>query len=147
MDCRNGAGVAPALADNDAREIAVLAGEPDTPSSELSKHPKQVYLLHRGSRRHSRELVRVVPCDALASLFQVEWPDQGLSPPANRTRCMAAAREWAERQAMTEHRKKSVARRLKSLDNFWWSSLPVEKNAVSSVGDRLDQSLTGEVAL
>jgi hypothetical protein len=28
----------------------------------------------------------------------------------------------AERNAMTDHRKMNAARRLKSLNNFWWSS-------------------------
>jgi hypothetical protein len=29
---------------------------------------------------------------------------------------------------VTENRKTSVARRLKSLDNFWWSSAPSRSN-------------------
>jgi hypothetical protein len=71
--------------------------------------------------------IRVLPCHALPPLYQIEWPD-GLSPPANLTRCMAAAREWAEQKAITGHRKLRVARRLKLLDNFWWSSSYVAQN-------------------
>ena len=76
-----------------------------------------VYSLHRGRSR--RPLVRVIP--DCRGLFRVEWPDIGLSGLANLTRCKAAAREWAEREAMTKDRKSGAARRLKSLDNFWWS--------------------------
>jgi hypothetical protein len=47
---------------------------------------------------------------------------------ANLTRCKAAAREWAERNVVLEDRKTSAARRLKSLDNFWWSSSCVAQN-------------------
>ena len=76
-----------------------------------------VYSLHRGRSR--RALVRVVlDC---CGLYRVAWPDIGLSDLANLTRCKAAAREWAERNTVLEDRKTNVARRLKSLDNFWWS--------------------------
>jgi hypothetical protein len=51
-------------------------------------------------------------------LCWVEWPDTGLSDIINVTGVKAAAREWAEQRAMTEHRKFPVARRLKSLDNY-----------------------------
>ena len=83
-----------------------------------------VYSLHRGRSR--RTLVRVIP--DCRGLFRVEWPDIGLSGLANLTRCKAAAREWAECKAMTEDRKTNAARRLKSLDNFWWSSSYVAQN-------------------
>jgi len=76
-----------------------------------------IYCLHRGRSR--RPIVRIVP---EGILYRIEWPDIGLSDLTNLTRAKAAALEWAERQAMTEDRKTSVARRLKSLDNFWWSS-------------------------
>jgi len=77
-----------------------------------------VYSLHRGRSR--RALVQVIsdPC----GLYRVKWPDTGLSDLANLARCKAAAREWAERNAVLENRKSNAARRLKSLDNFWWSS-------------------------
>jgi hypothetical protein len=75
------------------------------------------YSLHSG--RSLAPLVRVLPC---GSLFRVKWPDTGLSELANLTRCKAAAREWAEQTFLTEHRKMSGARRLKSLNNFWWAS-------------------------
>jgi hypothetical protein len=78
-----------------------------------------IHCLHRGRSR--RPIVRIIPEGAL---FRIEWPDIGLSDLTNLTRAKAAALEWAERQAMTEDRKTSVARRLKSLDNFWWSSAP-----------------------
>jgi hypothetical protein len=77
-----------------------------------------IYSLHRGRSR--RALVRVH--SDCCGLYRVEWPDLGLSDLANLTRCKAAAREWAERNAVLEDRKTSAARRLKSLDNFWWSS-------------------------
>lgn len=122
MTVKNGAGVASVPADHDARKIAVLVGAQDEQASKPNSRSAQVYTLHRGTTRHSRDLVRVIPCEALPPLFQIKWPDNELSPPANLTRCMAAAREWAEQKAMTQHRKNSVARRLKSLGNFWWSS-------------------------
>jgi hypothetical protein len=83
-----------------------------------------VFSLHRGRSR--RVLARVV--SDRSGLFRVEWPDLGLSDSANLTRCKAAAREWAERNAVLEDRKTNAARRLKSLDNFWWSSSHVAQN-------------------
>jgi hypothetical protein len=82
-----------------------------------------IYCLHRGRSR--RPIVRIVPDGALC---RIEWPDIGFSDITNLTRAKAAALEWAERQAMTEGRKLSAARRLKSLDNFWWSSAPIAQN-------------------
>jgi len=79
-----------------------------------------IYCLHRG--RSHRPIVRIIPDGAL---YRIEWPDSGLSDLVNLSRAKAAALEWAERQAVTEGRKLPVARRLKSLDNFWWSSSPV----------------------
>ena len=64
-----------------------------------------VYSLHRGRSR--RALVRVV--SACCGLYRVEWPDLGLSDLANLTRCRAAAREWAERNAILEDRKNNAA--------------------------------------
>ena len=78
------------------------------------------YSLYRGRSR--KVLVRIIPD---GRLYRIEWPDIGLSDRVNLTRAKAAALEWAERKAATENRKSSVARRLKSLNNFWWSSLPV----------------------
>jgi hypothetical protein len=83
-----------------------------------------VFSLHRG--RSQRILARVV--SDRSGLFRVAWPDIGLSDLANLTRCKAAAREWAERNAVFEDRKTNAARRLKSLDNFWWSSSHVAQN-------------------
>jgi hypothetical protein len=83
-----------------------------------------IYSLHRGRSR--RALVRVL--SDCCGLYGVEWPDLGFSDLANLTRCKAAAREWAERNAVLEDRKTSAARRLKSLDNFWWSSSYIAHN-------------------
>ena len=76
-----------------------------------------ILCLHRGRSR--RPIVRII---SEGILYRIDWPDTGLSDLTNLTRAKAAALEWAERQALTEDRKTSVARRLKSLDNFWWSS-------------------------
>ena len=84
-----------------------------------------VYSLHRG--RSQRVIVRVVP-DYQTALYRIAWPDIGFSGTANLTRCKDAAREWAERNAVLEDRKTNAARRLKSLDNFWWSSSHVAQN-------------------
>lgn len=80
----------------------------------------RAYSLRRG--RSPRALVRVLPC---GPLYCVELPDSGPSPIANLSRCKDAAREWAERRAAIGDRKSNAARRLKSLDNFWWSASPV----------------------
>jgi hypothetical protein len=82
-----------------------------------------IHRLHRG--RSGRPIVRVISDGAL---YRIEWPDIGLSDLTNLTRAKAAALEWAERQAMTEDRKLPVARRLKSLNNFWWSSSAIAPN-------------------
>jgi hypothetical protein len=85
-----------------------------------------IYSLHRGRSR--KVLVRIIPHAELPHLYHIDWPDIGLSDLTNLTRAKAAALEWAERQAMTLDRKLPVARRLKSLDNFWWSSAPIRSN-------------------
>jgi hypothetical protein len=77
-------------------------------------------------------LVRIIPHHQLPHLYQIVWPDVGLSDLTNLTRAKAAALEWAERKAMTEDRKLSAARRLKSLDNFWWSSSPIRSNQLEA---------------
>jgi hypothetical protein len=79
-----------------------------------------IYSLHRGRSR--KPLVRIIPD---GQLYRIEWPDIGLSDLTNLTRAKAAALEWAERKTVTEDRKLPVARRLKSLDNFWWSPSPM----------------------
>lgn len=83
----------------------------------------KTYSLHRGRSR--RAIVTLVPC---AGLYRIAWPDARPSDLTNLTRAKAAAREWAEQKAMVEDRKMPVARRLKSLDNFWWSSSYVAQN-------------------
>jgi hypothetical protein len=82
----------------------------------------KIYCLYRGRLR--RPIVRIIP-DGI--LYRIEWPDIGLSDLTNLTRAKAAAREWAEQKVM-EDRKIPVARRLKSLNNFWWSSSPMRLN-------------------
>jgi hypothetical protein len=82
-----------------------------------------IYCLHRGRSR--RPIVRVIPD---GTLYRIEWPDIGLSDLTNLTRAKTAALEWAQGRAMTENRKLPVARRLKSLNNFWWSSSPIAPN-------------------
>ena len=80
----------------------------------------KIYSLHRGQSQ--KPIVRIIPD---GQLYRIEWPDIGLSDLTNLTRAKAAALEWAERKALTEDRKLPVARRLKSLDNFSWSSSPM----------------------
>jgi hypothetical protein len=89
----------------------------------------KIHSLHRG--RSKRVIVRIVP-DPLTGLYRIEWPDIGLSDLANLTRCKSAAREWAERKVVTEDRKTNAARRLKSLDNFWWASSYVAQNEMAA---------------
>ena len=86
---------------------------------------KFVHSLHRG--RSTKSLVDVVP-DNETGLYRIAWPDIGLSPPANLSRCKDAAWQWAQRLLLTDHRNLSVARRLKSLNNLKWSSSPVREN-------------------
>src|SRR5262249_28032572 len=93
---------------------------------------KTAYSLHRGRSR--TPLVTVVR-DEQSTLYRILWPDIGVSPPANLTRCKAAARDWAERSFLTDHRKMSGARRLKSLNKFWWSASPIEKSRPKDVRD------------
>ena len=83
----------------------------------------KVWSLHHGRSR--KTIVRVAP-DANSPLYRIAWPNIGLSPPANLTRCMDAARQWAERKVLTEDRKNTAGRRLKSLDNFSWSASPIQ---------------------
>jgi hypothetical protein len=80
------------------------------------------YSLYRGRSR--KVLVRIIPD---GRLYRIEWPDIGLSDRVNLTRAKAAALGWAEQKAM-EDRKLPVARRLKSLADFWWSSSPIRSN-------------------
>jgi hypothetical protein len=83
----------------------------------------KIHTLYRGRSRHP--IVRIIPDGAL---YRIEWPDIGLSDVTNLSRAKAAALEWAERKAATEGRNLSVAQRLKSLDNFSWSSSPVRSS-------------------
>jgi len=92
------------------------------PEDNRSQVRRQAWSLHRG--RSHKALVQVVPDDG-SPLYRIDWPDIGLSPTANLARCMGAALEWAERNAITKDRKSNAARRLKSLDNFSWSASPM----------------------
>jgi len=105
---------------------------------------KTAYSLHRGRSR--TPLVTVVR-DEQSTLYRILWPDIGVSPPANLTRCKAAARDWAERSFLTEHRKLSGARRLKSLNKFWWSASPIEKSGPKDVETTLDYLAAPELSV
>ena len=54
----------------------------------------QTHSLHYGGSR--KPLVTVIPDDTWPAMFHVAWPDVGLSSPANLSRCLDAARCWAE---------------------------------------------------
>ena len=87
------------------------------------QHRAQVHELRHG---RGRVLVRVAP-DETTPLYRVEWPDIGLSQPVNLTRAKDAARLWAELKVLIDLRKRGAERALKSLNNFSWSSSPVQK--------------------
>jgi hypothetical protein len=82
------------------------------------------YSLHYG--RSKKPILLILP--ERSGLYRIQWPDIGLSSSANLTRCKQAALEWAEHRWLTEHPNLSVAQRLKSLNNFWWSSSYVRQN-------------------
>jgi hypothetical protein len=105
--------------------IAGLTEADVTAAGDLTHTFHKTYRLHRG--RLNRSILEVVP-DSSTGLYRIAWPDIGLSEPANLTRCKQAALEWAEQHLLTEHRKMSVARRLKSLNYFWWSASLVGQN-------------------
>src|SRR5262249_35955857 len=77
--------------------------------------------------RSRKPLVLVVP-DLTPPLYHVAWPDLGLSPAANLTRCKQAAMEWAENKTLTDLRKKHGVGALKLLENFSWSTSLVRSN-------------------
>jgi hypothetical protein len=83
------------------------------------------YRLHRG---RSKKPILVLVADSQLGLWRISWPDIGLSDITNLTRAKAAALEWAQQKAVTEDRKRSGARRLKSLNNFSWSSSYIAPN-------------------
>ena len=93
--------------------------------------------VHRLNHGRSTKLVLEVVPDS-TGLYRIAWPDIGLSETANLTRCKQAALEWAEQRFMAEHRNLCAARRLKSLNNFWWSTSLVRQNQNS------DQCTDGE---
>jgi len=74
----------------------------------------KIHTLYRG--RSQQPIVRIIPDGVL---YRIEWPDIGLSDLTNLTRAKA------QQKAVTEGRNLSVAQRLKSLDNFRWTSSPV----------------------
>jgi hypothetical protein len=82
-----------------------------------------IHCLYRG--RSHRPIVRILPD---GQLYRIQWPDIGPSDLTNLSRAKAAALEWAQHRAMIEGRNLPVARRLKSLANFWWSSSLVRSN-------------------
>jgi hypothetical protein len=87
--------------------------------------------------------VRIVP-DHGSPLYRVVWSDIGLSPAANLARCMDAARQWAEQKRLTEDRKNTAGRRLKSLRNFSWSASPMRRNESAGIGHPPDNQRISE---
>jgi hypothetical protein len=86
---------------NTTRKIVVL--EPFNKTQAVnSQAARDFWSLHQGPSRKS--LVSVV-ADHGSPLYCIDWPDIGLSAPANLSRCKDAARQWAEQQAMTERGK------------------------------------------
>jgi hypothetical protein len=121
---KNGAG--PAAAETTSKAPDVVGGdERDKYISKPSGECSQAWALYQGRSR--TPLLRVVP-DSGSPLYRVAWPDIGLSPTANLTRCLNAARDWAEWQFVAEHRNLGAARRLNSLNNFSWSASPMRQN-------------------
>jgi len=53
------------------------------------------HALHFGGT--ANPVATIEPDEHWPGMFRVFWPDIGLSPIANLSRCKAAAREWAER--------------------------------------------------
>src|SRR5262249_28894139 len=96
-----------------------------TAAGDVTHTSHKIYRLHCG--RSNGPILEVVP-DSSTGLYRIAWPDIGLSVTANLTRCKQAALEWAEQRFLTENRTMSGARRLKSLNNFWWSASPVRQN-------------------
>jgi len=88
------------------------------------------YRLHRG--RSKKPILELV-ADSEQGLWRIAWPDIGLSDRTNLTRAKAAALEWAERKVLTEGRNWSVARRLKSLNNFSWSASYIAPNSQAAI--------------
>src|SRR6516164_6451733 len=88
------------------------------------------YRLHRG--RSKKPILELV-VDSEQGLWRIAWPDIGLSDRTNLTRAKAAALEWAERKVLTEGRNWSVARRLKSLNNFSWSASYIAPNSQAAI--------------
>jgi hypothetical protein len=86
--------------------------------------------LHCG--RSKKTIVKIVP--DRTGLYRIEWPDIGLSDLSNLTRCKQAALEWAAQSAAPRERKTSVARYLKSLNNFSWSASLVRSNRLGGTG-------------
>jgi hypothetical protein len=121
----NGAGFATAAANSEARKKIIVGNE--SSSSRTNNALQVAWLLC--SRR--RVIARAVPGKA-PSLFHIEWPDIGLSPAANLTRCKQAALEWAEGATVTERRDLRVGRRLKSSNFFWRPASLVRQNRVGA---------------
>ena len=88
------------------------------------------YRLHRG--RSKKPILELV-ADSEQGLWRIAWPDIGLSDRTNLTRAKAAALEWAEWKVLTEGRNWSVARRLKSLNNFSWSASYIAPNSQAAI--------------
>jgi hypothetical protein len=116
----------PAAESADGPLANVHAGELEHSEANPTASEVKSHSLHFGGAR--APLVTIVPDRVWPGLYRIAWPDIGLSPPANLTRCKEAARVWAERQVLTDLRKKRGVGALKSLDNFSWSSRHVAGN-------------------
>jgi hypothetical protein len=130
LNFQNGAGPAHRANDGEARRVDQLGGKVDflaTPQHEplqAIRASQRAHALHYGRSR--KLIVRIVP-DA-SGLYRIDWPDIGLSPAANLSRCRDAALQWAEQQVLRDLRKKRGVGALKSLDKFSWSASPMRQN-------------------
>lgn len=99
---RGGSQAIPRPVENNPVKSNGCNGHFDGRTPRICDPPGRIYELHRECSGHV--VVRVVPC---GPLYAVEWPDIGLSQPANLTRCKQAALQWT------------------GPHSFWWSSSPV----------------------
>jgi hypothetical protein len=115
------------------KQSRVLNDENESQWVDWPPTPEAIRVLRHG--RSTKPILRVLP-DAATGLYRIEWPDIGLSQPANLSRCADAALCWAERAFVFEHRKNSAARTLISLNNFSWSASPARQNCRAGTRQR-----------
>ena len=109
----------------------------------LSQSSRQALTLRHG--RAGKIILQIVP-DSGSSLYRIAWPDIGLSPSANLPRCKDAALRWAEQTALTDDRKNTAARRLRSLNNFSWSSSPVRYLEQAGTRNRASRRISNDLS-